>query len=372
LGLYPPLSLLRGLLDLLGGRPAGPELAFVSEQAGLRRLRELRWPSAARPALAALLLRDAELHGWEPPAALPPTALRPTLSAALSGEPCPPRAPAAPLGALRQAAERIDERLLTLLQAVGPSACAADPALPLRLAARAVAAPLLPPDRRAHLAVRVGPASGTASGAGLSTDRAGLSRRGDARALTPGQWALPREALQARQARGELLYRAPSGAAAPRLRAAVLILDVSPPCFGPVEAVTRACAHAWAQALLQAGLAVGLVTVGGSGWVGALSSEADLAEVWTRRSLEAGRAERALRQAEALGRALGAEVVGLLSGPWLGFGDSVGGVRGLRGLFVGPAGWSGRPLLAALCSSWLAGPADRLPPTQRILELLLD
>jgi hypothetical protein len=74
----------------------------------------------------------------------------------------------------------------------------------------------------------------------------------------------------------------------------VLVLDVSPPCFGPVEAVTRLAAHITAATLLRAGQPVVLVTTRGSGTVQPLARPADLVALWTQRSLDLARPARTL------------------------------------------------------------------------------
>ncbi len=65
-------------------------------------------------------------------------------------------------------------------------------------------------------------------------------------------------------------------------------------------------------------------------------------------------------------------------GLWLGGGlplllppPEAGGPAGARGLFVAPAGWAGRPPLAAALARWAAAPWDRLPPEDQLLHLLL-
>lgn len=132
LAIHPPLSLLADLHALLGGT-IPPALAPLAAHAGLRRLQALHWPAPARPGLIALLLYGLPDAPWRPPAGLSSAEVRSALSAALTGPPIAPQAPAPPLAFLSRAAEAVDERLLTLLCALGPEALAADPGLALRL-----------------------------------------------------------------------------------------------------------------------------------------------------------------------------------------------------------------------------------------------
>ena len=202
---------------------------------------------------------------------------------------------------LQQAIAGVDDRFLTLLAMLGKEAVAADPALILRLSRKLPALPALAESRRRLLGLRLDlDGDGYAQGQGPGTERAGVQRRGDLRSLVPSQLALPEAVLQARQARGELLYRAKAGREPPRLRAAVLLLDVSPASFGPVEATTRLAAYVLASTLLQARLPVWLVTAGGAGTACASGAAGDLVEIWTRRTLEPARPARALAAARAL------------------------------------------------------------------------
>jgi len=379
LGLYPPLSLLAGLLDQLGGRQEGrtlgrdeESLAALGKIPGLRELANLRWPAAARVGLASLLLREAPFEGWRSPAAFSAAEVSAAIGRALRSDTVEPQAPPPPLAALQQAAEAVDDRLLTLLSALGPEAVAADPGLPLRLLPRLPAMPPLSAPRRRLLGIRLrSGGAGRSLGHGPGSERSGVERRGDLRSLLPSQLALPPALLTSRHLRGELLYRARTGEEAPRLRPAVLLLDVSPPSYGPVEATTRLAAHVLASSLLQAGLPVVLVTAGGRGEVHALDRLADLVEIWTRRSLEPAAAGQSLRAALALRETLREgplePAVVLLAHAYFGAEDQVPAVPCLRGLFVQYPSQQVRPSLAAACERWesiaageTAALADRL------------
>ncbi|HLX08126.1 MAG TPA: WD40 repeat domain-containing protein [Thermoanaerobaculia bacterium] len=364
LGLYPPLSLLAGLLDQLGGHQEarsldrdGESLAALGKTPGFRDLANLRWPAAARVGLAALLLREAPFEGWRPSATFSAAEISVAIGRALRSDTVEPQAPPPPLAALQQAAEAVDDRLLTLLSALGPEAVAADPGLPLRLLPRLPAMPPLSAPRRQLLGIRLrSGAAGRSLGHGPGSERSGVDLRGDLRSLLPSQLALPPELLTGRHLRGELLYRARTGEEAPRLRPAVLLLDVSPPSYGPVEAMTRLAAHVLASSLLQAGLPVVLVTAGGHGEVHSLDRLADLVEIWTRRSLEPAAAGQSLRAARALRETLREgplePAVVLLAHAYFGAEDQVPAQPCLRGLFVQYPGQHVRPPLAGACERW--------------------
>jgi ATP-dependent Clp protease ATP-binding subunit ClpC len=261
------------------------------------------------------------------------------------------------LAALQQGAEAVDERLLTLLSAIGPEAVAADPGLPLRLLVRLPSMAALSATRRRMLGIRLGSGSaGRSLGYGSGSERSGVELRGDLRSMLPSQLAFPEEVLTSRHLRGELLYRARTGEEAPRLRPTVLVLDISPASFGPVEATTRLAAHVLASSLLQAGQPVVLVTAGGRSEVYSLERVSDLVEVWTRRSLEPAKAGRALGVARALRETLRGEslepVIVLLTHAWFGAEEEVPVVAGLRGLFVQYPSHANRPPLASACERW--------------------
>jgi hypothetical protein len=270
-----------------------------------------------------------------------------------------------PLIPLRQAAAKVDDRFLTLLATLGPNAVADDPTILLRLSPRLPELPALAAPRRRLLGSRLEPdRGGPAQGQGPGGDRAGVQRRGDLRSLVPSQLALPQEVFQARQLRGELLYRARTGREPPRLRPAVIVLDVSPPSFGPIEATTRLAAHVLAGSLLEARMPAWLLTAGGTGTAALLDRQADLVDVWTRRTLDPAQPARTLARARALRESLrgwgGLEpVVVLLVQSYFGAEEEpasllAGVVSGLRGLFVHHAGQHGRPAWAGRCERWMA------------------
>jgi len=359
LQLYPPLALLRDLLALTGGRTPVGALAVLSRHPGVQALAALRWPVAARVGLVALLLQDFPLaEDWRPPPELTQAALQEKLTQALAGENVPAQAPPAPLAALRQQAGQIDDRLLSLLTLLGAEAVAADPGLPLTLRQRTPALPVLSATQRRLLGLRLRRATGgQAQGSGAGLERAGIDVQGDLRTLLPSQLVLPPPVLRSRDLRGELLYRARSGQAPPQLRPVVLLLDISPACFGPVESVLRLAAYWLARALLQAHTPALLVTAGGASQVRELTRPSDLVELWTLRSLAPAEPLKALQLARNLREALRADgpepIIVAFSHPWFGAEDAAPAMTGLRGLFVQPRRSAPvRPALAGRCEYW--------------------
>ncbi|MCP4654561.1 MAG: WD40 repeat domain-containing protein, partial [bacterium] len=238
LGLPVPLSHLRVLLRLVGGASVDDAtIEPLTSHPGIRELAALRWPEASRPGLVALLLKDVPRHDeWKPPPDATPTKLRDALAEALTGETRTPDAPTLPVAALLRGADAIDERLLTLLELVGPDAVAADPALPLNLLPQVSKLPAMSAPQRRLLGLRLRlDEGGPAQGYGPGIDRTGISLRGELRSVLPSQLALPEHVFRARYVRGDLLYRARTGQEPPLLRPTVIVLDVSPPVFGPIE-----------------------------------------------------------------------------------------------------------------------------------------
>ncbi len=358
LGIGAPCSHVRALLGLTAGTLADDTAQPLAEHPGVGRIVKMRWPAAARVGLVALLLHPLpQKDEWSLPDGISPTHLRNALAEGFAGDEVTPDAPSLPIAALLKAADVFDDRLLTLLEVVGPDAVAADPGLPLRLLPQAPKLPATAAPKRRLLGVRLRlDQGGPAHGHGAGTERTGIDVRGDWRSMMPWQLALPDDVLRGRFVRQEILYRARSGEEPPRLRPAVLVLDVSPPVFGPVEQTTRLAAHVVASSLLDAGLPVVLVTAGGSGSVRTLEGPADLVEIWTERSLEGADEAGILRLARAMRETLAGDalspIVVLLSHVFFGADGEMPEVSGLRGLFVQYPGRAVRPTLAAACERW--------------------
>jgi WD40 repeat protein len=382
-GRWPALGLARDLLTLTaGGAPAHPSLAPLADHSGIRALVALHWPEAARIGLAALLLRGVPGGDdglWRPPPGVTPAEAAKALAAALAGSAaCPPAEYPTSAAALAAAAAEVDDRLLTLLELLGPAAVAADPSLPLRLLHRLPALPPLSAARRPLLALRLSlEGAGAAQGRAAGAERSGIQQHGDLRALLPSQLALPEDLFRWRHSRGELLYRASRGQEPPRWRPTVLLLDVSPPTYGPVEALTRPAAPILAASLVAAGQPVVLVTAGGRGTTRPLEQRRDLVDLWTARSSAPAEAAGALRAAWACRAQLGVgpdePLIVALTHAYFGA-EEVGlpRVPGLRGLFVQYPGQQVRPALAAQCERWESVPAGSIgslvPALTRLLE----
>lgn len=364
--LYPSLALLRELLQLTGGRPG--LLPTLAAHLGVRELIRLRWPVAARVGLVALLLNGLPADGWQPPADLEPAQLTAALAQALRGAAIPPQIPPPPLPMLLRNADAVDERLLGLLTLLGPAAVAADPGLPLRLRARLPMLPAWSVSQRRLLGRRLRWPDGLAQGSGPGRERVGIAPHGALRDLLPSQLALPPAVLHSREQRGELLYRARSGHDQDCQRPLLLVLDVSPPCFGAIEAMLRPAAQLLAASRLHAGQTVLLIAAGGVGQVRPLTQPADLLDVWTLRSLQPAAAAAVLHLAATL-RGSWREtvlepVIVVLSQPWFGSGEALPTLPGLRGLFVQYPGTTVQPTLAVRCERWESvdtGDPARLP-----------
>jgi hypothetical protein len=371
LNIYPTLALFRDLLDLTAGRPVYSAVTQLLTEPNSRipEIVALQWPTPARVGLVALLLHNQSLSEWQPPRGYTADILREALCAALTGEEVEPTTPPIPVSLLKEAAKLITDQLLTLLSLLGPEAVAADPGLPLRLLSRVPELPALSaPDRRLlGMRVRAGGRSGHAVGNSEGAERARVGGvesgpHADWTALLPSQLALPPEVLTYRHLRGELLFRAREVAEPPRLRPVVLLLDVSPPTFGPVESITRLAAFITGRTLQQAGVESILVTTGR--WHGdrelvhELRNPADLVEVWTQRTLKPANVLRSLRLAVAVRDNLRGDdaqepLVLLMTHAWFGAEDQMDIQIGhIRGLFVQYRNQHVRPALAKLCERW--------------------
>jgi len=367
LNIYPPLSLVQDLLNLTGGHPVHPSLTPLSQDShtGLPGLIALRWSSPARIGLVALLLHQIQFPEWDLPNGISFLDVQNALKIYIKDETIPVVAPPIPLTLLEDAAQQIDERLISLLAIVGQDAVAAEPGLPLRLQSQVLDVPILSPLTYQLLGVRIcfGEQSGRAIGNAPGAERGQVSgvetsSRTDWGSLLPSQLALPESILAYRYQRGELLFRTRELADPPRLRPTVLLLDVTPPVFGPVEALTRLAAYSVACLLRQAEIPVVLVTTGEEEErVIELNHAIDLIAIWTQRSMAWADERHSLKLANAVGMNLKGEnglepMVLVLSQPWFGAGAEIPPVRGLRGLFIQYPGDDTLPVLGSYCERW--------------------
>ncbi|MCP4701645.1 MAG: hypothetical protein GY862_33010 [Gammaproteobacteria bacterium] len=403
LQIYPPLNLLRDVLALLGGEdlknlagltgteekrspdhPADPkrrekDRISPEQDSGeifpklLEPLRKLKWPPAARIGLAALVLRGySSRDEWRPPMPVTSAQLRRQLIQALVGREIPAEPASFSLNRLREQARIIDKTLVGLLKLLGPNAVAEEPGLPLYFIHRLPRIhPHIQLDRRLLSLVPDSRESGQAQQRLPGGERSGLSLRGELPHLLPSQLLLPRELLHSRYLRGELLYRVYSGKEQPRLRPTLIILDVSPPCFGPVEKITRRAAFMLADALYHAQQPVMLLAAGGNNSVYLMEKPSDLLEIWTASTLQPVHAGRTLRAARMLSASLRENslepLLLLFSHVYFAADETDMPVKlpRLRGLFVNyPGQKNNRPAWAEQCERWEtinASQANSLP-----------
>jgi WD40 repeat protein len=281
-GAAVPLSLLSGLLALLSGNPP-PELLALAEHRGLLLLRGLGWPTDARIGLVTLLAADLTRV---PAYVAPPDATRDALAMALrrvlAGASCPVSPIPVPVIELAGVLDRIDDRLLTFLELLGPEAVTAEPELPVRL--RHLQRELTPLSiaQRRLLGVRVPLAGeGRSEGGAGGEGRAGVARHGRIDALLLSQLALPPAVFAIRHSRDELLYRTRSGSPPPSPRVAVLLLDDTAAAHGQVGVTLRLIAHLLATTMTRKGYRCGLVTLGEPAADVMLTRPEDLIRIWT-------------------------------------------------------------------------------------------
>jgi WD40 repeat protein len=261
--------------------PAGRRLAYQGRAA--RALRDLGWPRAAHPALAAVVASRLPADPrYAPPPGIPLQELRTTLEWGLRGSGEQPERPSVTADGLAAALDRVHGELLPLLALLGPDAVCQDPALPLRLAAgpwaTAAEAAARLPDLPSRLPVPLGDDVPGPTTAGAPAQWA---RHGPPDRLVPGQMALPAPLLNALWAQDALLYRTRRGRLPWTERDAVLVLDTGAPAQGQVGSCLRLCAHLLAAALLEAGRTVALVRLDGRAAPARLTAAADLRRLWT-------------------------------------------------------------------------------------------
>ena len=394
LNIAAPLCLLRDLRALLAG-DAPETLHTLVSHPGLHALRSLRWPSPSRIGLIALLLNGWPGRArWQVPENLSSSEILLLLQDALQNAYANTRQnsqqnnqttqqpidiPPPPLGWLQQALDKIDNRMLTLLCALGPQAVAADPALPLRLLPQL---PLMQPlsqlQRKLLEQALSSLDSGAAQGGGSGLDRAGFSLRGPLTALLPSQWAYPRELLRWRHADGGLLYRTRRGREPQKLRPLVIVLDTSPACWGPIESLTRLTAHALAETLAERHCPALFLSTDGR--VHALQQRVERLQLLTQRSQHSADIPTVLQQAQRLRRELVSNsadlkpLIVLLSHCWWGAEwDGRQQVQeGLRALFVQyPAQLSQQPPFASCCERWATVPHGKLDALAGALEKII-
>ncbi len=314
-GLWPPLSLVHDLIALTShtGDTTStdnpdralydPRLHTLADHPGIHRLRALAWPPSARVGFAALLTADLPPNpAYTPPPGSTPTGQRDLLHTALHSPTTHPTPPPVNPDRLHTAADHLTGRLTALLTIVGPDAITTDPTLPLRLRDRA---PTMPPLTGTHLTL-LADATATlttsshrdhAATAIHNPGSAGITHHGTISNLLPSQLALPADAFSLRLARGDLLYRLHTATPTSPPQPVTIILDTTPPTFGPVETVLRLTAHLLTVTLWRTGQHPTLITLDQPGLPRPLSNPADLTTLWTSRTLHPPNLHTALRTA---------------------------------------------------------------------------
>jgi hypothetical protein len=155
----------------------------------------------------------------------------------------------------------------------------------------------------------------------------------------------------------------------PRWRPTVVVLDVSPPTVGPIEATTRLAAHLVVRSLLRHQIPVALVTPGLRRERPPIVNAETALDVWLAEGDEPAREADSLRQAllecERIGGHSDPNVL-LLTHPWFGADCSMPAVPRLHALFVKYPNQNVRPALAAACQrreELAAGEVQGLPGT---------
>jgi WD40 repeat protein len=299
-GLWLPLGLLTSLIALTGqpeSRPGDTEapagFAALADEPGITRLRALDWPPDARVAFAALLASGLPWpERYAPPPGTVPVMLREALRRAVAADDgTGPAVPwRVPVPDLRSAAGRITDRVITLLRILGAAACAADPLLPVRLAHRIPQLPALSV-HELHLIAAAGPrrplaGRDTTAGTALhSPGTAGLARTGPLTRLLPTQLALPRDLLTMRLAENQLLYRQHRTLTPPAPEPVTIILDTTPPTFGPAGHALRLAAHLITTILWHHNRHPALISLTDPDTVTELRVTGDLVGLWASTTL---------------------------------------------------------------------------------------
>ena len=291
--LWIPVGLVADLVELTAPDGSGP-LEALSAEPGVPLLRDLGWSPAARVAFAGLLASGLVLpEQYAPPAGATVMELRDALGGALAAESDDGGAFTAypvPVSALRTAMAGITDRTITLLRILGPVACAADPLLPVRLAHRIPQLPALSPRELRVLAPDGTSPLADSRAAATETQRytpgtVGLARTGPLTRLLPTQLALPRDVMTMRLAENQLLYRQHRAPAPPALEPVTIILDTTPPTYGPAGQALRLAAHLLTVILWEHGRRPCLITLTSPDTVTELRSPADLVDLWTSATL---------------------------------------------------------------------------------------
>ncbi|MEU8633215.1 hypothetical protein AB0C38_13665 [Amycolatopsis sp. NPDC048633] len=271
-----------------------PVLAGALGTGGLGRLRGLRWPPEARVGFAGLLCAELPaVTEWLPPDGTSRAELLRELMSTwtVAAESATVEFD---IKAVVSALAAVDDDVIRLLEVLGPKRVAADPTMPLRLLDRARRIPALPVRLRLLLTAgdRCERTNVQAGGVERTLDsRPTAVRHGSPDSLVPAHLALTlsvgaleQAVLEAGQ---QLLYRRYTVPSRPPLRPVALVLDTSPPTFGPIETVLRTVAHLAVVMSWQAEVTPVLVTLTRPTHARELGSAEGLMDVWTSRTLAA-------------------------------------------------------------------------------------
>jgi len=314
-GLWPPLGLLADLVALTapasspGAGLGDGRLAALGGEGGIGRLRDLvasqpGWDQAARVAFAALVVSSLGLpERYAPPEEADRASLRGALAGALTALSVAPAKASPPpaadmdrpwqasIGDVRDAVTAISDQTVTLLRILGPKACGADPLLPLRLTHHTLRLPVLS-ERELRLLARSDSqravdSQATATGTLVySPGTIGITRSGPVTRLVPSQLALPRDLLAAHLAEDQGQYREHRAPTPPAPEPVTLILDTTPPTFGPAGHTLRLAAHLIATTLWEHGEFPYLVTLTAPDALAELRAPSDLLSMWASTTLD--------------------------------------------------------------------------------------
>jgi len=329
-GLWPPLGLVADLVTLTAPgqqhRPTAPSraisagltlceprLAVLADEPGIALLRELaagepRWTGDARSAFAALLCTSLDLPPeYCPPPAADPAGLPVALEEALRhrADSAPGRPPwQPPVAGLRTALAGITCQAIALLAILGPAACAGNPLLPARLAHRIPQLPALSSGELRLLTAITGRTGRENFIAGTRTwapGTVGVSRNGQLSRLLPTQLALPRDIMAMRLAEDQLLYRQHRAAERPAPEPVTIILDTTPPTFGPAGNALRLAVHLITTTLWAYGRYPVLISLDDPRASAELRDPADLIRIWVSGTLDPPTASLAIARRTAIG-----------------------------------------------------------------------
>nr|QBG49796.1 hypothetical protein [Streptomyces spiramyceticus] len=304
--LWPPLSLVEDLVALTGRTAPGalhdPRFRALADHPGIVRLKELAWPGRSRIGFAGLLAAEtAQVAECAPPPGSGDADRVAALRDALASGLCESDVPAVPLTPVADVANRVSDRMISLLTVLGPETVQADPSLPLLLARSAADMPHLDRRQLRLLAPQASDGSARTKTTVHAPGTSGTSNRGALTHLLPTQLALPRTLLLLKHSRHELLYRLHVTEAEPFPGEVTLVLDTSPPTFGPVEALLRAAAHLITAEFWRYGRHPQLVTFDRPSQAVPVARPTDLLALWTTRTLDVPDVARALATAATSG-----------------------------------------------------------------------